>query len=152
VAHSQSPTRCQCPEWLASRKVGSGCTLLLTMLRLPLGTRLQEYHVYGYHFLLEDLLLGENTCAVCVLLYAHILINKECCSSMLLFLQMVFKIIDKDPLPCLHSSQFPSCCTFWTALKYYMYHNQCCFISHALVPSQYVNISWRGGWKHLSGL
>ena len=48
---------------------------------------------------------------VWVLLYAHILINKECCSSMLLFLQMVIKIIDKDPLPCLHSSQFPSCCT-----------------------------------------
>ena len=77
---------------------------------------LQEYDVYGYHFLLEDLLLGENTCAVWVLLYAHILINKECCSSMLLFLQMVFKIIDnKDPLLCLHSSQFPSCCTcqYW---------------------------------------
>lgn len=62
--------------------------------------------------ILEDLVLGENTCAVWVLLYAHILINKECCSSMLLFLQMVIKIIDnKDPLLCLHSSQFPSCCT-----------------------------------------
>jgi len=48
------------------RKVGSGCTLLLTMLRLPLGIRLQEYDVYGYHFLLEDLLLGENTqCESC---------------------------------------------------------------------------------------